>query len=122
VLRRGTIAALGVVSAAAVASTAIVLGSSSGGSIDVIVGGTPTAAQTANCFPDPSACGYPDLDGTTPVGVQAGHTLTPVAGDPGLLLRRDAARLERRRALRRHAVRRRVEHQPDAQHGPEPVL
>jgi hypothetical protein len=78
VLRRGTIAALGVVSAAAVASTAIVLGSSSGGSIDVIVGGTPTAAQTANCFPDPSACGYPDLDGTTPVGVQAGHTLTPV--------------------------------------------
>jgi hypothetical protein len=78
VLRRGTIAALGVVSAAAVASTAIVLGSSSGGSIDVIVGGTPTAVQTANCFPDPSACGYPDLDGTTPVGVQAGHTLTPV--------------------------------------------
>jgi hypothetical protein len=37
-----------------------------------------TPAQTLNCMPNPSACGYPDLDGPDQVGVTPGITLTPV--------------------------------------------
>jgi hypothetical protein len=40
---------------------------------------TPTPPPAANgCMPDPSSCGYPDLDGLDPVGVTPGTALTPV--------------------------------------------
>lgn len=38
---------------------------------------TPTPTGSSNCMPDPSSCGYPDIETT---GIQAGHTLTQTSG------------------------------------------